>query len=121
MCAIRIGVRKIFEDRARLVIYMENSDLVRLTEYSRERGKTVVEVGRELILEGLVAEVQANSVGDGIPPVREDGGVRVDGGGPNPAVGGEGAPCDHDFGYGVGKCPYGTCRNRNKKAKVRCE
>jgi len=32
-----------------------------------------------------------------------------------------GGPCDHDFGYGVGKCPYGTCRNRNKKAKVRCE
>ena len=37
-----------------------------------------------------------------------------------PVVAGPGV-CSHDFGYGPGKCPYGSCPNRNEKAKVRCE
>lgn len=82
-------------------------------------------------------EIQAESKRDGVPPVRGDREVRVEERGADiavgiksrvrakvrepkavePVVGG----CSHDFGYAVGKCPYGTCANRNPKAVARCE
>jgi hypothetical protein len=38
-----------------------------------------------------------------------------------PAADAMGQPCDHDFGYGPGKCPYAHCRNANPKAVARCK
>lgn len=48
-------VRKIFSDRARLVVYVEAQDLNRLTEKARDEGRTLVEWARERLLEELEA------------------------------------------------------------------
>lgn len=43
-------MRKLFTDRARLVVYVEAGDLNRLTAHARGEGKTVVEWARETLL-----------------------------------------------------------------------
>jgi len=40
-----------FQERTRLVVYMETADLERITATAREAGKTVVEWAREVLLE----------------------------------------------------------------------
>lgn len=49
MCST-FGVRKLFSDRARLVVYVEAEDLNRLTAHARKEGRTVVEWARETLL-----------------------------------------------------------------------
>jgi hypothetical protein len=44
-------VRRIFTERARLVVYIELEDLNRLTAVARGDGKTLVEWAREVLLE----------------------------------------------------------------------
>jgi hypothetical protein len=69
-------MRKLFTERTRLVVYVEASDLTRLTEKARSEGRTVVEWARETLLGELetdselprpervrVAERRANTVG----------------------------------------------------------
>lgn len=46
-------MKKLFTERARLVIYVENADLERLTARARSEGKTLVEWGRETLLGAL--------------------------------------------------------------------
>lgn len=46
-------MRKLFTDRARLVVYVEATDLERLTAKARSEGRTVVEWARETLLEEL--------------------------------------------------------------------
>src|SRR6266576_2721735 len=43
-------MRRIFETRARLAIYFENADLVRLTDRARQEGKLLAEWARETLL-----------------------------------------------------------------------
>jgi hypothetical protein len=43
-------MRKRFEVRARLVLYMEQEDLNRLTAQAREAGRTVVDYARDVLL-----------------------------------------------------------------------
>jgi hypothetical protein len=43
-------VKRMFEERARLVIYLESSDMVRLTAVARGEGKTLVEWARGVLL-----------------------------------------------------------------------
>lgn len=49
-------MRKIFEERVRLVVYLESTDLQKLTQAARADGKTVVEYARDLLLENLGEE-----------------------------------------------------------------
>jgi hypothetical protein len=58
---------------------------------------------------------------DRVSDVSGDAEVRAPRGRKPAAIADGGGPCDHDFGYLPGKCPYGSCRNRNPKAKERCE
>ena len=46
-------MKKIFTDRARLVLYVEHGDLARMTERARREGKLLAEWAREALLEGL--------------------------------------------------------------------
>ncbi len=48
-------VKKIFKDRARLVIYLEARDVARLTALAREEGKLVAEYVRERMLDEVKA------------------------------------------------------------------
>jgi hypothetical protein len=59
-------VRRIFTDRARLVVYIESGDLLRLTAKARSGGKTLVEWARETLL----GELEANSDVPCTRPVR---------------------------------------------------
>lgn len=43
-------MKRLFMERSRLVVYVEASDLTRLTEKARSEGKTVVEWARETLL-----------------------------------------------------------------------
>ena len=52
-CSIVCDMRRQFEQRARLVVYLETKDLARLTAVARENAKTVIEYARDLILEHL--------------------------------------------------------------------
>ena len=46
-------MRKIFSQRARVVVYLENESVDRMLEKAREEGKTLVEWARETLLEQL--------------------------------------------------------------------
>lgn len=46
-------MRRIFRDRARLVVYFEAEDLPRMLVQARSEGKTLVEWAREALLEHL--------------------------------------------------------------------
>ena len=62
-------MKRIFTERARLVLYLEAKDLNRLTEHARGEGKMVVEWARETLLGELttgtveLAGVTARKVG----------------------------------------------------------
>jgi hypothetical protein len=51
-------VKRIFDERARVVIYLEAEDVTRLTEEARAEGKTLVEWGRETLLGSIGATVR---------------------------------------------------------------
>ena len=116
-------MKRVFQERARLVIYLEQGDLGKVTKMAREEGKTVVEWMREMISGTIEAEEvpslkEANESDKGVQDVR--GGVKVpgDGGrksnaGRSRAVGGTGAvlrgggkTCVHGVskGYNCWKC-----------------
>jgi len=59
-------VRKIFSQRARLVVYVESESADRMTERARSEGKTLVEWMRETLL----GELEDNSAVRGTTPVR---------------------------------------------------
>jgi hypothetical protein len=40
-------MRRIFDERSRLVVYLEQADLIRMTAKARESGQTLVEWARE--------------------------------------------------------------------------
>ena len=65
-------MRKLFTERVRLVVYVEASDLTRLTERAREEGKTLVEWARETLL----GELEDNSDVPRAKPVRRPNQVR---------------------------------------------
>jgi hypothetical protein len=44
-------MKKVFEERARLVVYLEQSDMVRMTEAARDSGVTLVEWARGVLKE----------------------------------------------------------------------
>lgn len=46
-------MRKIFSQRARVVVYLENEAVDRMVAKAREEGKTLVEWARETLVEGL--------------------------------------------------------------------
>lgn len=50
MCAIYAHMKKIFEHRVRLVVYLEAADLAKFSERARRAGKQAPELARELIL-----------------------------------------------------------------------
>lgn len=50
------SMRRIFEERARLVIYIESADLNRMTEEARKRGVPIVEWARKVLLESISGE-----------------------------------------------------------------
>ena len=49
-------MRKIFDDRARFVVYMEQSNIIGLTKLAKAEGKTLVEWARETLLGELESE-----------------------------------------------------------------
>lgn len=59
-------MKKLFVDRARLVVYLEASDMKRLSEKARSEGKTLVEWARERLL----GELAGNSTVRTEPKVR---------------------------------------------------
>jgi hypothetical protein len=90
---------------ARIALYVTESDERKLRRMAGEvplskwcRKKLFENIGAEEI-----GKVQAKPDGDRVPPVREDGGVRVEGRGSNPAVRGKGGVRPK-----VGECKHGT-------------
>ena len=50
-----LGVRKIFSDRARIVVYLEQAEVPVMVAKAREEGKTLVEWARE-VLRGEISQ-----------------------------------------------------------------
>jgi hypothetical protein len=109
-----------FTDRKQLKVYLEKADLERLEGEATEVGKTVSEYAREKLLAEPTAGKE-ESGDDRVPELPGGGEVREARRREPVATKPLGGPCDHDFGYGPGKCPYAQCRNANPKAVARCK
>ena len=106
----------------RFEMKVPEEDLTSWKEAAESAGKPLAEWVRGKCNERVTAVAKESSgEGDRVPTVRGDAEIpapkRRKSEAVEPVVGG----CSHDFGYAVGKCPYGTCANRNPKAVARCE
>src|SRR5277367_5067711 len=70
-----LPMRKIFSDRARIVVYLEQAEVPVMVAKAREEGKTLVEWAREVLRGEISQDVR------GVPGVRvEKRGARRNGG-----------------------------------------
>lgn len=104
-----------------LILYISHGMYIRMKKlFTMRVEESELAVWKEKAGEKPVAEWIRERCGDAVSGVRETEGVPAPSG--RKPVSDESTVryCNHDFGYGAGKCPYGNCSNRNPKEVARC-